>query len=167
MKPQTEEQLLARQDKRKKRRLSPRQEMFCRLYATDQEFFANGVQSYIRAYKPDQSTLRWYDHARVRASAILGEERILNRINELLEIQRLNDPYVDKQLGFLIHQHSDLSVKLGGIREYNRLKSRIEQKIKLSGKVENVLTPEQLNELLKSRTVKEPTVEGIKLDVQP
>jgi hypothetical protein len=31
-------------------KLNPKQELFCELYATDREFFGNGVQSSIEAY---------------------------------------------------------------------------------------------------------------------
>lgn len=31
-------------------KLTPKQLLFCRLYASDREFFGNGVQSYIEAY---------------------------------------------------------------------------------------------------------------------
>ena len=41
--------------KRKDNKLSPQQERFCNLFASDQEFFGNGVQSYIEAYKPKRN----------------------------------------------------------------------------------------------------------------
>jgi hypothetical protein len=48
-------------------------------------------------------------------------------INELLD-KALNNAHVDKQLGFLITQMVDFSVKLGAIKEYIRLRERIEDK---------------------------------------
>lgn len=109
----------------KKSELNPKQEMFCQLYATDREFFGNGVQSYIEAYDPDQSKPNWYKTACATSSEILSNPKVCARINELLELSGLNDQFVDKQLQFLLVQHADFKSKLGAIREYNKLKQRI------------------------------------------
>lgn len=112
----------------KPRRLNPKQEKFCQLYASDREFFGNGVQSYIEAYEPDQSKPNWYNTARSRASALLTNSNILRRIDELFEAAELNDQFVDKQLAKLILQDADFSSKISAIREYNKLKQRIKEK---------------------------------------
>jgi phage terminase small subunit len=113
--------------------LNPQQEKFCQLYATDVEFFGNGVQSYIEAYNPDTSKPNWYKTACSVASELLTNPKVFNRINEILEETGMNDVAVDKQLSFLIHQHSDFSAKTAAIREYNKLKQRIVDKTELSG----------------------------------
>jgi phage terminase small subunit len=82
------------------KRLNPKQECFCQLYATEVEFFANGTQSYIEAYKPKQVG-NWYQTARARAYELLTSPHILARINELLESGYLNNEHVDKQLGLM------------------------------------------------------------------
>lgn len=109
--------------KKLKKGLTLQQERFCKLYASDAEFFANGTQSYMEAYgyKPEQ-----YKVAMAAASRLLRDVNILARINEILELGELNDGFVDKQLNFVITQNSDLSGKVAGIREYNRLKKRVE-----------------------------------------
>ena len=111
------------------------QEKFCKIYATEEEFFGNGAQSYIEVYKPDTSKPNWYKTACSSASQILSNIKVCNRINELLEEGGLNDQFVDKQLKFILTQHSDFSNKLGAIREYNKLKQRITEKkeIKVEG----------------------------------
>lgn len=108
--------------------LNPRQEMFCRLYATDKEFFGNGVQTYIEVYDPDTSKPNWYKIACQSASQILSNIKVCKKINELLEEQGLNDQFIDKQLLFLVTQHDDKGSKLAAIREYNKLKKRIDDK---------------------------------------
>ncbi len=113
---------------KKLRRLNPRQEKFCRLYASDREFFGNGVQSYIEAYEPDQSKPNWYNAARTRASELLTKRNILKRIDELFEADGLNDQFVDKQMEKLITQDADFKAKMSAIREYNKLKQRITEK---------------------------------------
>lgn len=110
------------------RRLNQKQEKFCRLYASDREFFGNGVQSYIEAYQPDQSKPNWYNVARSRASELLTSPNVLRRIDELFEAAELNDQFVDKQLARLILQDADFSSKISAIREYNKLKQRIKEK---------------------------------------
>jgi hypothetical protein len=112
-----------------KPKLNLSQEAFCQLYASDREFFGNGVQSYIEAYNIDTSKPGAYNGARSSAHKLLTNAHILARINEILEMDGLNDAFVDKQLTFLVTQNADLSTKARAINEYNKLKSRITDKI--------------------------------------
>ena len=123
--PDTEEEQLKNPDLP----LNVKQERFCQLYASDREFFGNGVQSYLEAYNPSRKNPNWYDIACISASNLLGVPKVFNRINELLEIGGLNDVAVDKQLSFVIHQHKDTSSKVAAIREYNKLRQRIISKM--------------------------------------
>lgn len=130
-------QAKARNDKEKEEtkvedKLNQKQERFCQLYATDREFFGNGVQTYIEVYDPDQSKPNWYKTACAVASEILSNPKVFNRINEILEETGMNDVAVDKQLLFLIHQQADFSNKMAAIREYNKLKKRITDKLDLT-----------------------------------
>jgi len=109
--------------------LNPQQEKFCKLYATEKEFFGNGAESYTKAYELDKSKLNWYKSACSSASRLLSNVEVCIRINELLTAGGLNDQFVDKQLQFLLTQHSDFGSKLGAIREYNKLRARIIEKI--------------------------------------
>ncbi len=113
-----------------KEKLNLKQEKFCRLYATDREFFGNGVETYIEVYKPERKG-NWYKTACAAASRLLSNVKICNRINELLSDEGLNDQFVDKQLLFLITQHDDKGAKTKAISEYNKLKKRIESKMEL------------------------------------
>ncbi len=129
--------------------LTPKQEMFCQLYATDREFFGNGVQSYMEAYDPDQSKPNWYKSAQASASRLLSNVIICNRIAELLEDGGLNDQYVDKQLLFLITQFDNPNAKITAIKEYNKLKQRITDKkdVTLTVNPMGELTAEELRKL--------------------
>ncbi len=118
-------------------KLNPKQEKFCQLYASDREFFGNGTQSYVEAYKP-KKVGNWYNVARSRASELLTSPNVLARINEILDIT-LNDAHVDKQLSFVITQNADLSSKTRAIAEYNKLKGRIEEKVKHSGEIQSTI----------------------------
>lgn len=106
-------------------RLTPQQEKFCQLYASDREFFGNGVQSYIEAYDVDRSKSGWYNSAKSSAYETLTKPYILERIEEIFEAHGLNDTFVDKQLEKLICQDADYRTKLGAIQEYNKMKGRI------------------------------------------
>lgn len=112
--------------------LNHKQKAFCELYVSKTEFFANGVQSYIEAYGIDVSKKGSYAAARVSVSRLLTNANILDHIDHLIEMKGLNDQFVDKQLEFLITQNADLSIKLGAIKEYNKLKTRITQKMDVS-----------------------------------
>lgn len=113
-------------------KLNPKQERFCELYSSHEEFFANGTMAYIEAYDVNTSKPNAYKVAQASASRLLSKVMILDRINELLELRGLNDVYVDKQLEFLITQNAELGTKLAAIREYNKLKSRIVEKSELN-----------------------------------
>jgi hypothetical protein len=109
--------------------VNARQERFCQLYATDKEFFGNGVESYLEVYEIDRSKPNWYKTACVCASQLLTNPKVYNRINELLQEGGLNDANADKQLLFLVNQQADFTNKLGALREYNKLKQRITDKL--------------------------------------
>jgi hypothetical protein len=109
--------------------LTPRQKKFCELYASDREFFGNGAQSYIEVYEVDKTKPNWYKTVCSSASRLLSYAKVYNYINSLLETDGLNDQNVDKQMLFLINQHADFNGKTAAIREYNKLKSRIVQRI--------------------------------------
>jgi hypothetical protein len=68
----------------------------------------------------------------VSASRLLRNDKILLRLNEIMEMGVLNDARVDKELAFLIEQNAELNTKLGAIKEYNALKTRIQNKIDLN-----------------------------------
>jgi len=109
--------------------LNAKQELFCKLFATDREFFANGTQSYIEAYDINIEKKGAYNGARASASQLLTNTNILKRIDELLELDVLNDQTVDRELSFVIVQKVDFGAKVAAIREYNKLKARITDKI--------------------------------------
>ena len=111
-----------------------RQERFCQLYASDKEFFGNGVETYLEVYDLDRSKPNWYKTACQSASRLLSNVKVYTRINELLDGNGLNDAFVDKQLLMLIQQHEDKGSKIAAIREYNKLKQRIIDKMELAGK---------------------------------
>lgn len=109
--------------------LTAKQELFCKLYTSDRELFANGVQSYLVAYDIDTSKRGAYGVAQAASSRMLSNVMILKRINELLQLGGLNEEFVDKQLNFIITQNVDFSSKIAGIREFNKLNGRITEKI--------------------------------------
>lgn len=117
-------------------KLTPQQELFCKLYASDREFFGNGVQSYIEAYDVDTGKPGWYNVARSGAYENLKKPHILERIEEIFEAHGLNDTFVDKQLEKLICQDADFKTKLGAIQEYNKMKGRITEKKEISAGIQ-------------------------------
>lgn len=113
--------------------LTLRQEQFCRLYALEGRFFGNWAACYEEVYDIDKSKANWYKTVCAAASRLLSNVKVFNRINELLDENGLNDVFVDKQLLYLLSQHDDKSSKLWAIKEYNKVKWRIQQKIEHSG----------------------------------
>lgn len=119
--------------------ITEREEAFCKLYATEAEFFCNGVQSYIEAFNVDVTKKGAYVVAKAQASRLLTKPNLLKRIDELVELEGLNDSYVDKQLGKLVQQDADFKVKIQAIKEYNILKARIEKKLKITTPLKDLL----------------------------
>lgn len=132
--------------------LTMREEVFCQLFSSDREFFGNGVESYAEAYNLDITDYRKYKVAQVQASKLLSKPIILDRLNKILELRGLNDVFVDKQLELLITQNAEFSSKLGGIKEYNKLRARItdKQEMNITHKFED-MTDEQLDAAIKAR----------------
>ena len=114
--------------------LNEQQKEFCRLYVSE-EFFGNGVQSYLEVYDIDRGKPGWYQTACAAASRLLSNVKVCEHINNLLEQAGLSDNFVDKQVLFLITQHTDFSTKLGAIREYNKMKGRITEKTETKSEV--------------------------------
>ena len=113
--------------------------MFCVLYASDREFFGNGVQSYMEAYDVEPTT-SGYNMAKVNAHKLLTKTNITTRINELFESRGLNDTFVDKQLEKLLTQDAEFHTKLGAIKEYNVLRARIVNKHELDTPINITIT---------------------------
>ncbi len=113
-------------------KLTLRQEKFCQLYALDTRFMGNGVQAYLDVYDIDTTKTGWYKTACACASILLSNSKVYTRINNLLESSGLNDQFVDKQLLFVISQQADIGNKVQAIKEYNKLKQRITDKMEHS-----------------------------------
>ncbi len=134
----------------KKEALNTKQKRFCQLFVS-KEFFGNGTESYAEAYDIDLATN--YNSAKSAAHRLLTNVDICNYINELLDASGMNDQFVDKQLLFMITQNADFTQKMAGIREYNKLKSRItdRKEIDLTGIIRSVnmedLTDQQIQRL--------------------
>lgn len=130
----------------KQLKLTPKQAKFCELYATSEEYFANGTQAYIEAYKP-KKVGNWYNTVRSKASQLLTKLNILEYIDHVLELEGLNDASVDKELNFLIKQKADLNVKKNAITEYNKLKGRIVERRALTDPQGKDILGDFLNEM--------------------
>lgn len=112
-------------------KINPKQELFCQYYATNRDFFGNGVEAYAEAYDLDRNKPTWYNTAKTNAWRLLTNADILKRIRDLMELGPLNSEFVDSEMAFVIAQRADLTAKVAAMREYNKLKSRIIEKGKL------------------------------------
>lgn len=140
VKPEPKPQKIKRADT-KITGLNDKQELFCQIYTTDKDFFGNGTATYAEAYGLDLSNPKDYNTARANGSRLLMNANILKRIDELLELGTLNDTFVDRQLAKLISQDADFGAKVSAIREYNKLRARIVEKIDHTTKGKELPTP--------------------------
>lgn len=111
--------------KRIKGKLNPKQELFCKLYATDRDCFGNGVQAYLEVYSTEKKPIS-YKVAKACAYKLLTNVYLCERIRELIDIY-VSDEVVDKELGQVILQYGDLSSKVAAVREYNKVKARVKE----------------------------------------
>jgi hypothetical protein len=126
-----------------KQGLTLQQEEFCKFYTNsesiDRELFGNGVQCYLAVfggeYQKKHKRPMKYEVAQVLSSRTLSKVIVIDRINSLLEEGGFNDINVDRQHLFLINQHADLKTKMQAIKEYNSVKKRVDNtlKVKLEG----------------------------------
>ena len=100
-------------------RLTDKREMFAKLYATDPECYGDHKRAYMKVYNSSEA------NAGANAAKLINDPAVISKINEYLSLDGFNDQNVDKQLLFVINQHKDLSTKVKGIQEYNKLKKRI------------------------------------------
>jgi len=110
--------------------LNQKQKLFCELYLS-KDFYGNGIESYAEAYNIDTTETKGYNTAKVNASKMLTNSNILLYINDCLDDVGFNDAFVDKQLLHIIKQNADFGSKLGAVKEFNKLKQRIEEKLAL------------------------------------
>ena len=108
------------------KQLNIKQDLFCRIYATDPEVMGNASRAYMKAYGAENHIV-----AKASANKLMDRPEITARINEYLSTEGFNDFNVDKQLNYIINQHRDLNVKVKGIQEYNKLKQRVSNQIQI------------------------------------
>lgn len=121
-------------------KLTPNQKKFCNLYGDPKsKFFGNATLAYLNSYPKSSKS-----SARRSASELLTNPDILAEIDSWLDKDWLTDEYVDGQLCFLIRQSADLTAKLGAIKEYNRVKRKLVNKVDVLSPI--VYLPKQLPE---------------------
>jgi hypothetical protein len=110
-------------------KLAPKEELFCQYYVNNSEFFGNGTRAYANAYGMNidgKGAKKKYKTANVLAVRMLAKDSVRKRITELLNKFLKND-IVDGELAKVIMQDNELASKVGAIREYNRVKKRVDE----------------------------------------
>lgn len=137
-------------------KLNINHERFCRLYTKNSALFGNATQCYAQAYgydleslstkgkysQPDENGLREkiedspyeksYNVCSVEGKRLLSYPKINEYINKLLN-ELMTDENADAELAWVMQQREDLSPKVQALREYNKIKGRITDKVKLEG----------------------------------
>ena len=121
---------------RMKKKLTPKQELFCNLFATDRDCFGNGTQAYLKAFSTEKIPIP-YKTAKTQASLLLTNPNLTERIRKLMDVFISNE-VVDAELAAVILQWADISSKVSAVREYNKVKGRVTDKIEHSGEITNI-----------------------------
>lgn len=131
--------------------LSIEEELFCKYYTQNTETYGNATMSYAEATKTDLDSLSKireldkkgkeisgtseYDKAyavcSVQGWRLLRKDKIQKFIRVCLN-EILTDEVVDSELAKVILQDGELDVKVNGIKEYNKLRKRITEKMDLT-----------------------------------
>jgi phage terminase small subunit len=111
----------------KLKKLNLKQDLFCKIYATDPQCIGNATYAYMKAYG-----IKNIQSAKPLSSNLLTKPEVTARINEYLSQDGFNDQSVDKKHNFLIQQYKDLNVSLKAIEHYNKLKKRITERLEIS-----------------------------------
>jgi hypothetical protein len=125
----------ARELRRLARQLKPEQRTFAELYVKDPDCFGNGAQAYAKAYNINLLLPGAYETACAAASRLLRFVKVCDYIRAMLDASSLNELNADRNLAFCLNQFDDLHVKLGALREYNKIKGRITAKHHVTGAI--------------------------------
>ncbi len=127
--------------------VNPNQELFCQLYFGPGEFFGNGTWSYIKAFNMNVPLIAYsylktkekkvYNVAKTQSYTLLTKPNIQARGKKILTDYLAEIP-VDRELSWAIIQRKDIASKVQAIREFNKLKNRILDKIDLTSKGEKI-----------------------------
>lgn len=125
--------------------LNERQKNFCHFYLFPKETCFNAARSYMAAYDLPESK---YKAARSASCRLITNVSIKTYISELLN-EFDKTVKVDEELHKVIAQNSNLIAKMDAVKEYNKLKQRIHDKVDLL-----VTTEKPLGERLMKRLSK-------------
>jgi hypothetical protein len=136
--------------------LKPQHELFCQLYVKNEELFGNATLCYAEAYNYKLETLsheesrdefgqfteaseydKAYNACSAQGSKLLRNVKVQERITKLLN-EMLKDDIVDAQLAKVILQNDKLEPKVSAIREYNKIRQRITEKVDVTSGGERV-----------------------------
>lgn len=142
-------------------KLTPKEELFCRLYAQNRSLFGNGTQCYAQAYGYDLENLSRQDIESdpdafgvrktvedspykkavnicgVSANMLLRKSKIDARIAVLLR-EMLTPEQADTEMSYVMLQRTDLSAKNAAMREYNKMMKRTTEKVEIDLSKETV-----------------------------
>lgn len=116
--------------------LTNKQKKFCEYFTLgdkDGNGKDNATVSYGLAYGIDLGVKSQYVTAGVEGHKNLKKPNLLAYCRFLLN-HFLNDFLVDNELAYLVLQRADLSTKLGAIKEYNKIKGRLDDMAKKNSK---------------------------------
>jgi len=136
--------------------LTLKEERFCYFYVKNEVTRGNGTQAYATAYEINLEKLsdeipldkgekvivrsprsKAENVCAVEAVRMLRKPKISDLCSKLLN-DMLKNEIVDGELAKVIFQDGDLSAKMAGIREYNRLKKRITEKVEVKRPLEDM-----------------------------
>lgn len=112
------------------KKLNEKQKLFCELYVFSKEHFCSGVWSYLDAYGL-KNTPKNYNSAKSMGYRLLTNVHIKDYISELLS-KSFNNKFMDNELSRVAIQNKNLLAKMDAVKEYNKLKQRITERVELT-----------------------------------
>ena len=138
--------------------LNPANELFCQFYVKNDALFANATLAYAEAYDfnldelsrddaqyddekkliQESSYNRAYNTCAVNGSKLLKKANIQERVTTLLN-EILTNEVVDGEMAKVMKQNYKLDSKVAAIKEYNKLRNRITDNVKVTHTISDVL----------------------------
>ncbi len=157
-------------------KLNIKQEAFCQYYTRNDAVFGNATQAYAEAYgyrlenlsdeepteevwdeimeimktvKLDDSPYaKAYNTCSVMGHRLLRNTKINERVKEILR-EMMVEAEVDSEIMYVIKQKTDFGAKMSAIKEFNKLKGRIIEKVEVTETKVDPVTEEKSRSLIK------------------
>lgn len=108
--------------------LTEKEESFCRHYVREK---GNGTQAIINAYSLDAKKRNMRNTASTMARDLLRLPKIIERLQEIQSIRKLDDDVADMELAWTATQRAELGPKIQSLNTYYKIKGKLKDTVEI------------------------------------